>query len=66
MISKRKPPSPNNNIILNLATLPDNATFVAINAIYIVCVSQGQNFQLEFLNFSLKLNKLFFFHFIVV
>lgn len=51
MISEREPPSPNNNFILNLATFPNNAIFVAINAIYIVCVSQGQNFRPEFLTF---------------
>lgn len=51
MISEKEPPSHNNNFILNSATFPDNAKLVAINTVYIVCVSQGQNFQLEFLNF---------------
>lgn len=67
MISEKEPPSHNNNFILNSATFPDNAKLVAINAVYIVCVSQGQNFQFEFLNFFLmKLNKLFLLNFIVV
>lgn len=69
MISEREPSSPNNNIFKNFATFPDNATFVAINAIYIYMYSvflKGRTSDLNFLTLLMKLNKLFLLHFIVV